>query len=368
MKTEEKSICLIYNYAQHYRANIFILLDRDLKCDFYFGDKMSDVRKMDYSLLSHFRKELQNIAISSSIYYQRGAVRLVNEKYTHYIMLGEPYCLTTWMILLLTKLYGKKVYLWTHGWYGKENLIKKLIKKTFFSLASGVFLYGEYAKKLMLNEGFSSEKLHVIYNSLQYDKQLSIREQLKPLSIFSDYFGNSNNNLIFVGRLTAVKKLDMILYALSQFEIQNKFFNMTFIGDGEQLEELRELSEKLKLHNVWFYGPCYDEPEIAELIYNADLCISPGNVGLTAMHSMVYGTPVLTHDNFPMQMPEFEAIIDGITGTFFEYNNQSSLINKINQWFSSLVDREYVRTCCYDVIDTKYNPHIQLETIRKVIQ
>lgn len=38
--------------------------------------------------------------------------------------------------------------------------------------------------------------------------------------------------------------------------------------------------------NVWFYGSCYDEQTNAELIYNADMCVAPGNVGLTAIHAM----------------------------------------------------------------------------------
>ncbi len=67
---------------------------------------------------------------------------------------------------------------------------------------------------------------------------------------------------------------------------------------------------------IWLYGACYDEEIIGELIFNAQLCVSPGNVGLTAMHSLVYGTPVITHNNFSNQSPEFEAIIDGKTGSF----------------------------------------------------
>ena len=57
--------------------------------------------------------------------------------------------------------------------------------------------------------------------------------------------------------------------------------------------------ENLNLQDqIWFYGACYDESKLGELIFNADLCVSPGNVGLTAVHSMGYGTPVITHNNF----------------------------------------------------------------------
>lgn len=68
--------------------------------------------------------------------------------------------------------------------------------------------------------------------------------------------------------------------------------------------------------NVWFYGSCYDEQTNAELIYNADMCVAPGNVGLTAIHAMTFGCPVITHSDFKWQMPEFEAIHPGKTGDF----------------------------------------------------
>ena len=44
--------------------------------------------------------------------------------------------------------------------------------------------------------------------------------------------------------------------------------------------------------------------------------VSPGNVGLTAIHSLSYGTPVLTHNNFNNQMPEVESIQPGFNGYF----------------------------------------------------
>jgi glycosyltransferase involved in cell wall biosynthesis len=129
------------------------------------------------------------------------------------------------------------------------------------------------------------------------------------------------------------------------------------------------LSKELNAEDVvWFYGACYDEEKLAELLYNADLCVSPGNVGLTAMHSMVYGLPVLTHNKFEWQMPEFEAIIEGKTGSFFEYDNLKSLETSISGFFKNVTDRETIRKNCFAVIDSKFNPHIQLNVIRNVLE
>ena len=143
---------------------------------------------------------------------------------------------------------------------------------------------------------------------------------------------------------------------------------MTYVGDGPKKDELEVLVQESGLKdNVWFYGPCYEEKQIAQIIYNADLCVSPGDVGLTAMHAMTFGTPVVSHNNFCHQMPEFEAIENGKTGFFFKENDVESLAECIRAWLTSGLNREQVRQNCYDVIDQKYNPHFQVEMIRKVI-
>ena len=86
------------------------------------------------------------------------------------------------------------------------------------------------------------------------------------------------------------------------------------------------------------------------------------------MHTMVFGTPVVSHNNFPWQMPEFEAIQSGKTGDFFEYQNQQSLVDTISKWFASKKDcRDEVRQACYHEIDTQWNPEFQIEVYKKML-
>lgn len=360
--------CLIYNFAQHYRSSIFILLDKELNIEFYFGNKMEDVKKMDYSLLSNFKKELENIKIFSVIYWQKGAISLFFKNYNNYLILGEYYCLSTWCLLLLSKFSSKKIYLWSHGWYGNEGFVKKLIKKIFFNLSDGLFLYGDYAKNLMIKEGFQEENLHVIYNSLNYDDQLLIRDRLQTTTIYSNYFKNNYPILIFIGRLTKVKKLEQFILAVKILKDRGVNLNLVFVGKGIEENNLKDKIKETGNNNFWFYGACYDEEKIGELIYNATICVSPGNVGLTAMHSLVYGTPVITHSDFSDQMPEFESIKKNISGDFFKKNDEIDLANKIQRWLYKLESREKIRMDCFQSIDEKYNPHFQMEIFKRVLK
>lgn len=361
-------ICLIYNYAHHYRTSIFCLIDKEFNCDFIFGDKYLDVKKMDYSLLHNKVREVHNKKIGSFL-YQNGVISLIWKKYEKYIMLGEPMNISTWGVLLLSKVLNKKVFLWSHGWYGREGYIKKIIKKIFFDLASGILLYGNYARNLMIENGFNPERLFVVHNSLDYDKQIAIRKQLKLDRVYQEHFGNAYPVLLFVGRLTRVKRLDMLLEVIRKSVVNHQPLNLILIGKGEELTALQKKVNSLDIKpNVWFYGACYDETELSNLIYNADVCVSPGNVGLTAMHSLVYGCPVITHDNFKEQMPEFEAIQKNVTGDFFKQGDVNSLYNVVQSWIKNHTNREDIRKMAYREIDLNWNPYVQLQVIKEMLK
>lgn len=366
-------LCCIYNSAPHYRRSIFLKMDQELDCAFSFGDKpigSKDIKSMDTKELTHFLGYLQNrIVIRAPWYWQKGAIGLLFRNFDTYIMLGEAYCVSTWIFLFLNRMFfKKKVYAWSHGWYGKETRLISLVKKIFFGLFDAVFLYGNYAKRIMIQNGGDPDKLHVIHNSLDHATQKTLRKTLSSTNIFKDYFSNEENVLIFVGRLTKIKALDLVIRSLAILAQQGKTYNFILIGDGEEKNALKKLVDELGVSpQVWFYGSCYDEEKLASLIYNADLCVSPGNVGLTAMHAMVFGCPVITHNKFSKQMPEFEAIREHATGLFFDYGNVDDLGKKIEEWFASHHDREKVRHSCQSEIDYHWTPEFQMSVIRNVL-
>lgn len=364
-------ICCIFNYAPHYRAPIYILMDRKLHCDFYFVmHKTNPFKMMKYEGLKGFKKILRYVPIHPNFHWQKGAISLVFKPYRQFVLTGRPTSISTWIILIVAKILGKKTYLWTHGWYGDETRLKKIVKKIFFKLSHSVLLYGDYSRNLMIKEGFPTHKLVCIYNSLDYDKQIEARKKLIGSSIYQDYFQNNYPTLLYVGRIQNVKKIDLLIEALNTLSQEGVYCNLVVIGPTIEDESIKELVDSYKLiESVWFYGECYEEEKLGELIYNADVCVSPGNVGLTVMHCLVYGTPVITHNNSTNQMPEFEAIEQGVTGDFFEEGSVTDLCDKIKTWISiPLEQRDIVRRKCYKIIDERYNPHKQIDILLNTLR
>ena len=368
-----KKIAMLFPYAPLYREAIYKLLDKELDVDWFFcGNAKRNLKMFDYSLLKHCDLSMEEKKVLGPMMYYKGIKKLNIQQYDAIICPGVIRSFSEWWLLqkLGKGMKDSKLYLWTHGWYGKESCWQKSIKKFFFRKVDGFFLYGDYARNEMIKEGFDASKLHVIKNSLDYDKQLEIRNNIVASNVYKEHFKNNNPTIIFIGRLTPVKKLDQIVEAVGILKQKGENYNIAFVGDGEIRQSLEVEVAKYQLQdNVLFYGPCFDEKINAELIYNADLCVAPGNIGLTAMHVLMFGCPAISHNNFKCQMPEFESIIPGHTGAFFEYDNVEDLARSISQWFISKSGcREEVRKACYKEIDDCWNPHYQLNLIKKVLE
>lgn len=363
------TILYLDNVASHYRKAVFLLMDQTFEMDYLFGDSLGDIKQMDTSLLKGYVEKTKTKRIVGRWYWQPGLVGKLFKRYDRYLLVCETRALSTWVFCFLARLLGKskKVYFWSHGWYGKETGLEKKIKKLLFGLpGGGVFLYGNYARNLMIKEGFNPDKLFTIHNSLDYDKQLTLRKQMKQTDVFQEHFGNNNKVIIMIGRLNERKQLHLLLEAVKDMRAQGQNYNVVFVGNGEERDKLEKLTTEYQLQSqVWFYGACYDEVTNAELIYNADLCVMPGDIGLTAMHCMMFGTPCITHDYFPMQGPEFEAIQEGVTGGFFAHGNEEALTGAISKWFAEHNDRDAIRQACYKEIDEQWTPQFQIEVLKK---
>lgn len=366
-------ICCLFNIAPRYRAGIYRRMDGDpaVEYDFVAGEESTGgIALMDLRELKGFRGYLHNIyRRGGKLVWQRGAIRKAfSKRYDAYILTGNPGIRSNWVIALVARLLGRPVYLWTHGLYGNERGLKRWKNLAYFRLAGRLLLYGERARRLLLDEGFPAGRMNVIYNSLDYEQQCAFRSRIGDRGFIRNYFGNDLPLLVFVGRLTEVKRLDLLLDAMVRLERQGTPCNLVLLGDGPQRDRLAARAETDGLADrVWFYGETYDEHLIGMFLYHSAACVSPGNVGLTAIHALTFGTPVVTHGTAERQMPEFEAVQPGVTGTLFEEGSADSLAEAIRPWLAATeTERADTRRACYDVVEKKFNPARQMEILRSI--
>ena len=318
---------------------------------------------------------VSNNWILNKLLWQKGILgHLRINNFDEVIFLGNIYYLSTWFALGYLKFKKTRISFWTHGVTSDEKGLKWFVRKYFYNCAQTILLYGENAKKSMIRNGFPEHKLKVVYNSLDYETQLEFRNRITSELIAEtkeELFKKPNlPYLVFVGRLTPQKKLNMIIKAVEILKNNhNLHFNVLFVGKGPSEMTLKNEALQLNLSdNIHFYGACYDEERLSQLIGSADICVSPGEVGLTAMTALGYGTPVISHDDFNNQMPEYEAIVPGLNGDLFKYDSVEDLAEKIKNWF--LIVREFkridIQKRCFQIIDQKYNPINQANIIKSI--
>ena len=374
MLKKNKKIAFFTNIAPHYRERLWLTFAKKLDAEihFYFGENKNqsiapiDFQKEEWDNYRHLIHKTENYKLNKRLIYQTHVLRhVLFKKWDAILLLGDANIVSNWVIAIIANLKGIPVIFWGHGLYGNEKGFKKWIRKSFLRLADYNLVYGNWAKNLLLKEGFKEDALKVIYNSVNYEISKPLRVDAIEENFYRAYFHNDLPTLIFIGRLTKSKKLDLLINALHILNTQQKRFNLIILGDGEEKEKLESLAKTLG-ENVFFYGECYDEVVISKFLANADLCVSPGNVGLTSIHSMSYGTPVCTTDDFKNQGPEFEAIKAEKTGCFFDHKKQN-IAETISKWFEKAKNREEIRQNCYKVVDTYYNPDVQLNVLKSVL-
>ena len=370
---KNKKVAIVYSYIHHYRIPIFSLLSSFSEIEYtIYAGKNSEItiRKANTKLSSISPSSggirwviLKNIWIYKFILLQYQILKpSFFSKFDSIIFLGNMYYLSTWLSALISRIRGKKVIFWTHGYIREERNLKGLIRKLFYRIPHEILVYGERAKNILISKGFDESKIKIIYNSLDYDLQ----SKLVPNKLISSLFLNKKLPIVgFIGRLTKQKKVNLIIKVLNS--IENKYkFNLLVVGDGEEKTVLKKLVESYNLSDfVVFKGSVYNEQLNCDLISSMDVVVSPGEVGLTAIHAMTYGTPVITHNRFEFQMPEFEAIIPEFSGEFFDYDNPiDSMISTIPKFYDN--KNKYYKNC-KKIIREKYNPNKQLLTFNNIV-
>lgn len=370
--SRKRRVALVLNIAPLYRKTILTLLDNDPDIDysFYAGEESRDVDAlMDMRSLLGFRRYMRNIFRGDKLIWQRGWWRALLHRYDAYILTGNPGIRSNWLLMLAARLTGRKVYLWSHGLYGGETRRQLRRNKLYMRMADGLLLYGNHGKRMLIRNGFKEKKISVIYNSLDTEGHKRLRDRFAGAGFMRNIFGNDYPTIAFIGRLTPQKRLDLLIEAVGILGIEGTFVNIIFVGDGPCADELSALCRKAGIDDrVFFYGECYDEEMIAAVLQNSIMTVSPGNVGLTAIQSLSYGVPVITHDNFREQMPEYEAVREGATGGFFRQGDSVSLSDKIETWLRIMSDakkRDQVRKNCFRTVENRYNAAGQCAIIKR---
>jgi len=314
-----KRVAIVYHYFAHYRLPILTELVKSNEINFCFiADPASnnDIQVIDFTNNDIFKGryyKVKNIELKNFVWQKGLFAILFREKFDAVIFLGEDRIISTWVALFFMRIFQKKAYLWSHGLYFRESTIRRTLRVLFYKLSTGMFVYNNRAKELLINAGIDKNKLNVIYNSINYEeteyyrKSFNIETKNKIVSVFR----KPDLPVAFcISRINPSKKINLLIEAISILKTQGFLINCFIIGDGkEELAKLKAMvNEKGLGGQINFTGGLYNEKVISEYILSSEVCVCPAALGLTAIHSLSYGIPVITHDNFAFHGPELNPL------------------------------------------------------------
>ena len=365
-KNHVGSVIFCYHFFPHYRKGIIEHISKELPATF-IGDSEGVDGIKTYAFPSNVEFTPAKCIYVGKLMIQPTLLwTALTGRHQTYVFLANPNHLTTWLSAIICRLRKKRVVFWGHGFKTSELTTSNKIRKIFFSLSHAFYTYGFNAKKNAVRLGFNAQNIHVGFNSLDYDSQLTVRNQLTSTPTKCNY-SPTTLTISCISRLTYTCRYDILFDAIVKArESSDINFNVVIIGDGPERSSLEAKAKELQL-NVEFLGPVYDEQRIAEILYQSDVTISPGKIGLTAMHSLMYGTPVISHDDFVSQMPEVEAVVTGFTGELFKTGDTNHLAEILTLFPARYPNRDQTRKNCFAMIDRIYNPSKQIEILKMAI-
>jgi glycosyltransferase involved in cell wall biosynthesis len=174
----------------------------------------------------------------------------------------------------------------------------------------------DYVLDELRADGMAESQLSVIYNGVDAD-----RFALDKTPDFRKYIDVPTDAILVgaVGSLIHRKGFDLLIQALA---CQSSDYYLCVIGDGEDAEKLKALTNNLGLMNrVRFLGNCANP---APLYHNADMLVMPSRqeaFGLVLLEAGIYGLPAVATrvGGIP------EVIIDRETGLLVSPEDVNSL-------------------------------------------
>lgn len=310
--------------------------------------------------------------IGRRIAFQPAAVQAaVQASYDVLILEGAYAHPTAWAAINAAHVRGKRVLLYTHGWTRRvESNWVAAVRLRFLRSADGLLLYGRRAKEIGIASGVAAQKMYVAFNSLDQRTIDVCRSAVADAGLAAfrlSTFGDPQLPIVTcVGRVRKRKAFEAVLAAMRRLNDRGVRSGLLVIGGGRAVSDLREASSRLGIP-AHFTGPVYDEQRLAVMLSASRVVIAPEAVGLTAVHAMSYGVPVVTHSEFDHQGPEAEAIVPGVTGDFFLRGDEINLAEKLSVFLGPNDPRALWAPACMRMVERWYNPKHMRRTFDRAV-
>ena len=257
-----------------------------------------------------------------------GVLKLIFSRFDKYIILPNLYYpLTILVFFLIPK---RKRIIW--GCDTKKKNLILLFRVLMMKLSKSIIQYNDEEREKLLKYKIDFNKIFVANNTI-YVPNATLDEVTEKTSI------------VYVGRLQARKKIDLLFKAFSKFNFSiRENLKIEIVGDGDIKDNLIKLSKSLNIdESVIFHGKITDHDKLKKIFSRSYAYVSPDAIGLGLQHSFAYGVPVVTSkDGF--KGAEYYHLVDGKNCILWS-EKEKSLENAIEQILIKDINKKMSVTC-----------------------
>jgi glycosyltransferase involved in cell wall biosynthesis len=242
--------------------------------DLYAGGRRSVKAAIKFSskLLLSFRGEYDVIDAQQFPYLPCFSAKL------HSILAGTP------LVITWHEVWGD----YWHEYLGWKGIFGEGIERMTVRLPDKIIPVSETVREDLIEMGVRSERMEVVANGVDLGRIESVEA------------GEQVYDIIYAGRLSAHKRLDLLIEAVGIAKKDLPEIRCCIVGDGPDRENLAKLAEELKVEeSVEFLGFLESDEEVISKMKSSKVFVLPSTregFGITVLEANASGLPAVVVD------------------------------------------------------------------------
>lgn len=239
------------------------------------------------------------------------------------------------------------------------NILFLLREKKMYFMADRIIVVSDYLKKRLIARGCPENKIFQHYIGVDLSK-------FSSLSVVKNQV-----YLVNIARHINLKAVDVLLRSLAIVIKKWPQIKLLQIGEGEETDNLKELSEQLGISkNIEWLG-FVEHNNIIDILNKADIYVHPGRIdksghteafGLAIIEAQISGVPVVATNCGGIS----EALQDGVTGYLCQEDDYIEMAKYICELLEDKCKYEKFSKAAIDNVVSKFDISKQTKYLEEV--
>lgn len=330
-------VALITNIVPHYREDFLrrVQAEPDLELTVFCQESISGVHVEPIV----DRRQLGILAIPAwrlpgdQLVWHRLPWQRLWAEFDVLVFSGNLRTLSTVLAATALRLLGRKVVIWGPAQVAGAARLQAHLRWAWWRCFPTLLLYTSGEAEQLRQQGFASKRLWGLENGLDQRGIDAVRRRwegarLARWRIQQGLLGRPV--LLSCSRLIPRNRFELLVQALPGLRRRFPGLLWCAVGDGPSRPALHGLARSLGLQDsIRWLGALHDEEALAPWFLSAGVLVHPHAIGLTLLHGLGYGLPVVTDDDLRAHGPEYAALEPERTGFVYPAGDTAALAEVI---------------------------------------